>query len=72
MLFLVIEKTLERKVLAAQTAKLAARSNNLRSEAIQLEKRRYDLLSNCSALETERRGLSEKIERINALLRTLR
>lgn len=66
------EKILERKVLAAQTAKLAARSNNLRSEALQLERRRNDLLSNCSALETERRALSEKIERINSLLRTLR
>lgn len=66
------EKTTERKVLTEQMSKMAAQSNGLRSEAIQLERRRYELLSTRSALENERRALSEKIERINALVRTLR
>lgn len=66
------EKALERRVLTSETSKLVAQSNNLRSETIQLERRIYELLSARTALDSERRVLSEKIERINALVRNFR
>ncbi|XP_076389811.1 MAP7 domain-containing protein plexus isoform X1 [Megachile rotundata] len=66
------EKALEKKVLTSETSKLVAQSNNLRSETIQLERRIYELLSARTALDSERRVLSEKIERINTLVRNLR
>jgi len=47
-------------------------SNNLRSETAQLERKIYELLSARTALDSERRMLSDKIERINALVRNLR
>lgn len=66
------EKALEKKILMCETSKLVARSNNLRTETLQLERRIYDLLSAKSALDLERRVLSEKIERITALVKHLR
>lgn len=39
---------------------------------MQLERRKYDLLSTRVALENERRALGERIERINSLIRALR
>lgn len=71
-LLLVSEKALEKKILTSETSKLVAQSNNLRSETIHLERRIYELLSARTALDSERRMLSEKIERINALVRNLR
>lgn len=69
---LISEKALEKKILTSETSKLMAQSNNLRSETIHLERRIYELLSARTALDSERRMLSEKIERINALVRNLR
>lgn len=69
---LISEKALEKKILMSETSKLVAQSNNLRSETIHLERRIYELLSARTALDSERRMLSEKIERINALVRNLR
>lgn len=69
---LVSEKALEKKILTSETSKLVAQSNNLRSETIHLERRIYELLSARTVLDSERRMLSEKIERINALVRNLR
>ncbi|XP_076296792.1 MAP7 domain-containing protein plexus [Lasioglossum baleicum] len=66
------EKTLEKRILTSETSRLAAQSNSLRSETIQLERRIYELLSAKTALDSERRVLGEKIERINALVRNLR
>lgn len=66
------EKTLEKRILTSETSRLAAQSNGLRSETIQLERRIYELLSAKTALDSERRVLGEKIERINALVRNLR
>lgn len=66
------EKAMEKKILTSETSKLVAQSNNLRSETIHLERRIYELLSARTALDSERRMLSEKIERINALVRNLR
>lgn len=66
------EKTLERKILTSETSKLMTQSNNLRSETAQLERKIYELLSARTALDSERRMLSDKIERINALVRNLR
>ncbi|KAG7213321.1 hypothetical protein KM043_002619 [Ampulex compressa] len=66
------EKGLERKILTSETSKLVAQSNSLRSETLQLERRIYELLSARTALDSERRVLSEKIERINVLVRNLR
>ncbi|XP_053980635.1 uncharacterized protein LOC128877388 [Hylaeus volcanicus] len=66
------EKTLEKKILTSETSRLVAQSNNLRSETIHLERRMYELLSARTALDSERRVLGEKIERINALVRNLR
>lgn len=68
----VSEKAMEKKILTSETSKLVAQSNNLRSETIHLERRIYELLSARTALDSERRMLSEKIERINALVRNLR
>ncbi|XP_076238992.1 MAP7 domain-containing protein plexus isoform X2 [Calliopsis andreniformis] len=66
------DKALEKKILTSETSRLVIQSNNLRSETIQLERRIYELLSAKTALDSERRVLSEKIERINALVRNLR
>ncbi|KYQ47338.1 hypothetical protein ALC60_13673 [Trachymyrmex zeteki] len=66
------EKTLERKILTSETSKLMTQSNNLRSETALLERKIYDLLCARTALDSERRMLSDKIERINALVRNLR
>lgn len=68
----VSERALEKKILTSETSKLVTQSNNLRSETIHLERRIYELLSARTALDSERRMLSEKIERINALVRNLR
>lgn len=68
----VADKALEKKVLTSETSRLVAHSNNLRSETMQLERRMYELLSARTALDSERRVLCEKIERINALVRNLR
>lgn len=66
------EKTLERKILTSEISKLMAQSNNLRSETAQLENKIYQLLDDRSEFDSERRMLSDKIERINALVRNLR
>lgn len=66
------EKTLERKILTSEASKLMAQSNNLRSETTQLERKIYELLSAKTELDSDRRMLSDKIERINALVRNLR
>ncbi|XP_014612893.1 PREDICTED: uncharacterized protein LOC106791622 [Polistes canadensis] len=66
------DKVLERRILTSETSRLAAQSNALRSETVQLERRIYELLSTRTALDSEKRVLSEKIERMNALVRTLR
>ncbi|CAL1677986.1 unnamed protein product [Lasius platythorax] len=66
------EKALERKILTSETSKLIAQYNSLHSEAVQLEQKIYELLSARTALDSERRMLSDKIERINALVRNLR
>ncbi|XP_024871852.1 uncharacterized protein LOC112454592 isoform X1 [Temnothorax curvispinosus] len=66
------EKTLERKILTSEKSKLMTQSDNLRSETAQLDRKLYELLSARTALDSERRILSEKIERINALVRKLR
>lgn len=71
-LSMVSDKALEKKILSSETSRLIAQSNNLRSETIQLERRVYELLSARTALDSERRVLGEKIERINALVRNLR
>ncbi|XP_034935974.1 uncharacterized protein px isoform X2 [Chelonus insularis] len=63
------EKSLERKVLTEHMSKLIARANALRSEAIQLERVRNELLATKSSIESERRSISEQIDRINALAR---
>lgn len=67
-----LEKTLERKILTSETSKLISQYNSLHSEAVQLERKIYELLSARTALDSERRMLSDKIERINALVRNLR
>ncbi|KAI4488968.1 hypothetical protein M0804_004466 [Polistes exclamans] len=69
---LFLDKVLERRILTSETSRLAAQSNALRSETVQLERRIYELLSTRTALDSEKRVLSEKIERMNALVRTLR
>lgn len=66
------EKSVEKKILTSQMSKLAAQSNCLRSEAMSLERTRYELASTRTALDAEKRMLSEKIERINALVKNLR
>lgn len=66
------EKTMEKKVLTVQTSKLVGQTNSLRSEALQLERRWYELVDLRSSLDSEKRVLSQKIERINALVRALR
>lgn len=66
------EKKLERKILTSETSKLMTQSNNLRSETALLERKIYDLLCARTALDSERRKLSDKIERIKALVRNLR
>ncbi|XP_008545520.1 uncharacterized protein LOC103569795 [Microplitis demolitor] len=66
------EKSTERKVLTDQMSKMIARANILRSEAIHLERVRYELLATKSSLESERRSISDQIERINTLVRSLR
>jgi len=66
------EKALERKILTSETSKLVAQYNGLRSETIQVERKYCELLSLKTALESEKRMLSDKIERINALVRNLR
>ncbi|XP_033226484.1 uncharacterized protein LOC117178991 isoform X2 [Belonocnema kinseyi] len=66
------EKAMEKKIMMAQTSKLAAQTNSLRSEALQLERRWYELVDMRSALDSEKRVLTQKIERINALVRALR
>jgi len=66
------EKKLERKILTSETSKLMTQSNNLRSETALLERKIYDLLYARTALDSERRKLSDKIERIKALVRNLR
>ena len=63
---------MEKKILTAETSKLLAQTNSLRSEALQLERRWYELMDMRTALDSERRVLSQKIERINALVRALR
>uniref|UniRef100_A0A0C9PVX0 GSE1_0 protein n=1 Tax=Fopius arisanus TaxID=64838 RepID=A0A0C9PVX0_9HYME len=65
-------KSLERRILKNHMSKLISQSNTLRSEAIQLERVRYDLLAARQALDNERRHISDKIERVNALVRNLR
>ncbi|KAL0125325.1 hypothetical protein PUN28_004453 [Cardiocondyla obscurior] len=66
------DKTLERKILTSETSKLMTQFNGLRSETAQLERKIYELLSAKTALDSERRMLGDKIERINALVRNLR
>lgn len=63
---------MEKKILTSETSKLVAQSNILRSETIQLERKIYELLSARTTLDSERRKLSDKIERIKALIRNLR
>ncbi|RLU24328.1 hypothetical protein DMN91_002416 [Ooceraea biroi] len=66
------DKALERKILTSETSKLVAQYNGLRTETIQVERKYCELLSMKTALESEKRMLSDKIERINALVRNLR
>ncbi|KAK0088030.1 hypothetical protein PV325_013435 [Microctonus aethiopoides] len=66
------EKSIEREILSGQMSKLITRANVLRAEAINYERMRYELIIARSSLESERRVVTDKIERINALVRNLR
>ncbi|KYN10191.1 Genetic suppressor element 1 [Trachymyrmex cornetzi] len=66
------EKSLERKILTSETSKLKTQSNNLCSDIALLEQKMYDLLCAKTTLDSEKQKLSDKIERIKALVRNLR